>query len=90
MHNILSTKHSHSRASPDSKEKPAKKRMTISLSGQVAETLEKMAESQEITQNEALSKAIAISAYLLEQKELGSKILIKKANNEELTELVFL
>jgi hypothetical protein len=79
------------RAAPNAQGiKPAKKRMSISLSGQIAETLEHLAESQEITQNEALIKAIALAKYFMDQREQGSKILIQKADGKELTEVVFL
>lgn len=79
------------RADPNGRDrKAAKKRMSISLSGEVAETLESLAKKQGLTQNEALTKAIALSAYFFEQKESNSTVLIKKADSKELIEVVFL
>lgn len=67
-----------------------KKRMSINLSGQTAGVLERTAKLQGVTQNEALSKAIAMSAYFIDQIEQGSTILLKKSGSKELTEVVFL
>jgi predicted transcriptional regulator len=64
------------------------KRMSITLSSDAAKWLEFLADTQGITQTEALRKAIATEAYI--QKEIleGSKILVQKAD-KEIREVVF-
>lgn len=64
------------------------KRLSISLSEDAATLLEFLASSQGISQNEALRKAIATEAHLLEERKKGGKILIRKAN-QEFYEIIF-
>jgi hypothetical protein len=64
------------------------KRMSISLTGDAAEMLKSLAESQGITQNEALRKAIATEAYLFQERQKGSKVLLQKSDNE-IREVIF-
>jgi len=64
------------------------KRMSISLSGDAAQLLEFIAQTQGITQNEALRKAIATEAYLLEERMQGSKVLLQKSD-KEVREVIF-
>ncbi|MBC1225263.1 hypothetical protein GNF10_34215 [Nostoc sp. UCD121] len=58
------------------------KRMSVSLPGDTASMLEFLAESQGISQNEALRKAIATEAYLLQERQQGTKVLLQKPNRE--------
>lgn len=58
------------------------KRMSISLSADIARMLEFLAKSQAISQNEALRKAIATEAYLLEERMQGTKVLLQKPDKE--------
>ncbi len=67
---------------------PSAKRMSISLSGDAVKFLEFLAESQGISQNEALRKAIATEFYLLEERLKGSKVLLQRAD-EEIREVIF-
>lgn len=67
---------------------PNQKRMSISLSGDITRLLEFLAETQGISQNEALRKAIATEAFLLEERLQGSKLLLQKSN-KEICEVVF-
>lgn len=69
-------------------ENSAPKRMSITLSSDAAKWLELLAESQGITQTEALRKAIATEAYIQKEIAEGSKILIQKAD-KEIREVVF-
>lgn len=64
------------------------KRMSVSLSGDAARLLEFLAETQGITQNEALRKAIATEAYLRQEMLEGSKVLLQKPD-KEVREVVF-
>ena len=64
------------------------KRMSVSLSADAARMLEFIAQSQGISQNEALRKAIATEAYLLQEITQGSKVLLQK-KNKEVREVVF-
>ncbi|HEY9798722.1 MAG TPA: ribbon-helix-helix protein, CopG family [Leptolyngbyaceae cyanobacterium] len=64
------------------------KRMSISLSGDIARLLEFLAESQGISQNEALRKAIATEAYLLQERQQGTKVLLQKPD-KEIREVLF-
>lgn len=64
------------------------KRMSVSLSGDAARLLAYLAETQGITQNEALRKAIATEAYLRQEMEQGSKVLLQKSN-KDIREVVF-
>lgn len=64
------------------------KRLSISLSDDAARLLEFLAESQGITQNEALRKAIATEAYLLEERMQGTKVLLQKSD-KEIREVLF-
>ena len=70
--------------------KTAKKRMTISLSGEIAEILIVLAERQNITQNEALCRAIATEDFFFEEREKGAKVLIRRPEQKELVEVEFL
>ena len=67
---------------------PSAKRMSISLTGDAVKFLEFLAESQGISQNEALRKAIATEFYLLEERLKGSKVLLQRAD-EEIREVIF-
>lgn len=67
---------------------PTTKRMSISLSGDAARLLDFLAESQGISQNEALRRAIATEAYLLEERLNGSKVLLQKSD-KEIREVIF-
>jgi len=64
------------------------KRMSVSLSGDAARLLAYLAETQGITQNEALRKAIATEAYLRQEMEQGAKVLLQKSN-KDIREVVF-
>jgi hypothetical protein len=64
------------------------KRMTVSFSGDVARMLEYLAETQGISQVEALRKAIATEAYLLQERMQGSKVLLQKPD-KEIREVLF-
>jgi hypothetical protein len=64
------------------------KRMSVSLSGDTARMLETLAETQGITQNEVLRKAIATEAYLQQEIMQGSKVLLQRSD-KEICEVVF-
>jgi predicted transcriptional regulator len=64
------------------------KRMSINLSSDVAKWLESIAEEQNISQSEALRRAIATEKYLLDERNKGSKILLQKADKES-REVIF-
>lgn len=71
-------------------DKSVKKRMTITLSGDIAEILEDLAETQGITQNETLCRAIATEAYFFKEREQGAKVLLRRPEQKELVEVEFL
>ncbi|WP_027401581.1 ribbon-helix-helix protein, CopG family [Aphanizomenon flos-aquae] len=64
------------------------KRMSVSLSDDIARLLEFLAESQGISQNEALRKAIATEAYLLKERQQGTKVLLQRPD-KEIREVLF-
>lgn len=64
------------------------KRMSISLTGDSAQLLELLAEIQGVSQNEALRRAIATEAYLMEERRQGSKVLLQKSD-KEIREVIF-
>jgi hypothetical protein len=64
------------------------KRMSISLSGDIVELLEFLAERQGISQNEAIRRAIATDVYFLKERLEGAKVLIQKSD-KEIREVVF-
>lgn len=64
------------------------KRMSISLSGETIELLEFLAESQGISQNEAIRRAIATDVYFLKERLEGSKVLLQKPD-KEIREVLF-
>jgi hypothetical protein len=70
------------------KSPPGTKRMSISLSGDTAELLEFLAESQGISQNEAIRRAIATEVYFTKERQDGSKVLLQKPD-KEIREVVF-
>jgi len=72
----------------DSSNTTSQKRMSVSLSGDAAKLLAQLAESQGITQNEALRKAIATEAYLRQEMEQGAKVLLQKSS-KDIREVVF-
>lgn len=57
-------------------------RLSVSLAEDVSQLLESLAKSQGITKNEAIRKAIATEAYLLQERLGGSKILLQKPDKE--------
>lgn len=65
------------------KVKTSPKRMSISLTGQAAEVLDTLATSQDVTQNEALRKAIGTEAYIRNEIANGSRIMIIRADGKE-------
>lgn len=64
------------------------KRMSINLSSDVAKWLQAIATEQNISQSEALRRAIATEKYLLDERSKGSKILLQKSD-KEIREVVF-
>jgi hypothetical protein len=62
----------------------AAKRMSISLNGPMAEVLDKLSRSQNITQNEALRKAIGTEDYIREEIEQGSYFLVIRPDGEKI------
>jgi len=72
----------------DTSETPKIKRMSITLTGNSIEHLEFLSNSQGITQNEALKKAIATEVYIRKHVMIGSKILLQDPNGE-IREVVF-
>ncbi len=64
------------------------KRMSISLSGDIVELLDFLAERQGISQTEAIRRAIATDVYFLKERIEGSQVLIQKPD-KEVREVVF-
>jgi hypothetical protein len=64
------------------------KRMTISLADDASQMLEYLADSQNVTQNEALRRAIATEVYIKRELADGSKILTQRPDGE-IREVVF-
>jgi hypothetical protein len=67
----------------DNSEKKSGKRMSISLTGKIAESLDLLAKLQGITQNEALRKAIGTEAYIREELDRNSRFVVIKADGRE-------
>jgi hypothetical protein len=61
---------------------PTGKRLTVALKPDVNQMLEKLAKSSGMTLSEAIQKAIATEFYIREEIEQGSKILVRKPNDE--------
>jgi Ribbon-helix-helix protein, copG family len=59
------------------------KRMSISLTGKIAESLDLLAKSQGITQNEALRKAIGTECYIREELDNNSRFVVIKSDGRE-------
>jgi hypothetical protein len=72
----------------DPKSNPSNQRISIGLSGETVELLKFLAQSQDISQNEALRRAIATDVYFLKERLEGSKILLQKPD-KELREVIF-
>lgn len=68
--------------SPSATKMKRGKRLSVSLSDDAADLLEFLAQSQSITQNEALRRAIATEAYLLKERIDGTKVLFQKPDRE--------
>ena len=66
----------------------AVKRISISLPPTSVKILDLLAESQEVSQSEAIRRAIANELFILHQVRKGSKILVEDADGK-LKELVF-
>jgi hypothetical protein len=64
------------------------KRMSITLTGDSIEHLEFLSNSQGITQNEALKKAIATEVYIRKHLMIGVKVLLQNPDGE-IREVVF-
>lgn len=58
------------------------KRLSVSLSEYFADLLQFLAESQGVSQTEAIRKAIAMEAFFLRETQQGSKILLQRPDNE--------
>lgn len=63
------------------KEESQIKRLSIALPADVAKMLEFLANSQGISQNEAIRKAIATESYFLQARQNGSKVLLQTEHN---------
>ena len=63
------------------------KRMTIQLSDELAKHVEWLAETQGISQVEAIRKAIATESYFQQEIMQGAKVLIER--NQSLREVIF-
>lgn len=64
------------------------KRMSITLTGEAIQHLEFLSNTQGITQNEALKKAIATEVYIRKHVMLGTKVLLQNPDGE-IREVVF-
>jgi metal-responsive CopG/Arc/MetJ family transcriptional regulator len=64
------------------------KRMSLSLSGNLIEEVEYLAESQGISQNEAIRKAIGTECYIRKEVADSSKFFVLKSDGRSL-EVVF-
>jgi metal-responsive CopG/Arc/MetJ family transcriptional regulator len=64
------------------------KRMSVNLSSDVANWLESIAKEQNISQSEALRRAIATEKYLLDERQKGSKVLLQRSD-KEIREVIF-
>jgi hypothetical protein len=64
------------------------KRMSIGLSGETVELLEFLADSQGISQTEAIRRAIATDVYFIKERLEGSKVLLQKPD-KEIREVLF-
>ena len=67
---------------------PKVKRMSITLTGDAVQHLEFLSQTQNITQNEALKKAIATEVYIRQSVVQGTKVLLQKPDGE-IREVVF-
>jgi metal-responsive CopG/Arc/MetJ family transcriptional regulator len=67
---------------------PTTKRMSITLSSDIAQMVETLSQEMGISQNEVLRKAIASEIYFYNEIKSGSKVLIQKAD-KEIREVVF-
>jgi hypothetical protein len=56
------------------------RRISVTLLGDSANALDYIAESQNITPNDAVRKAILLEEFFLKEQALGGKVLIEKAN----------
>jgi len=65
------------------------KRITVSLPPTSVKILDVLTESQEVSQSEAIRRAIANELFILHQVRKGSKILVEDADGK-LKELVFI
>lgn len=83
-------KNSLSDANHSSSEKPQAKakRMSVSFPADVASLLEELSETQGVSQNEVLRRAIATEAYIYRQVAAGSTILVQKSDGQ-IHEVVF-
>ncbi|AFY70145.1 hypothetical protein Pse7367_1869 [Thalassoporum mexicanum PCC 7367] len=63
------------------------KRLSLSLSPELYQVLDSLAESQSLTKAEVLRKAIATEDYIQRQKKDGAQILIRRG--DEISEIVF-
>jgi hypothetical protein len=64
------------------------RRISVTLLGDSAGALDYIAESQNITPNDAVRKAILLEEFFLKEQALGGKVLIEKANGT-IREVVF-
>ena len=64
------------------------KRLSLSLSADAAGLLEQLAETQGISQNEVIRRSLMTEAYIQQEIQQGSRILIQKAD-DEIREVVF-
>ena len=78
-------------SSPASSEKPKKtksgKRMTIEISEDLAESLERLSEQQGFSQADVIRRAIATEVFFAKEIQDGGKILIQK--DDSIREIVF-
>lgn len=70
------------------KDKCQSKRVSVSLPIDVIDMLDKIANRHAITMTDAIKRAIATEAYIEDEINEGSKVLIQKSDNT-LREVVF-
>lgn len=89
---VQDTSYPHFDADSDSRStqtsKAQTKRMSLSMTGDIAQQLEHLAAIQGVSQNEILRRAIATEAYIQSEIASGSTILIQKKDGT-LREVVF-
>jgi len=72
----------------DAAEKPDMVQLKLEISQEVYETIQKLAEEQNITETELIKRALGMEKFLTDQTRKGAKLLLRRKGSSQLLEVI--